>query len=54
MSCLVSVYTKSLSHIMDVMTGPLIQSLENRLERNKVRINELERRKGEMLEELRT
>ncbi|XP_064615336.1 lys-63-specific deubiquitinase BRCC36-like [Liolophura sinensis] len=56
MTCIhnAAVYTKSLSHIMDVMTGPLIQSLENRLERNKVRINELERRKEEMLEELRT
>ncbi|XP_046326314.1 lys-63-specific deubiquitinase BRCC36-like [Haliotis cracherodii] len=43
-----AVYTKSECHIMDVMGGPLLQSLENRLEMNKVRMEQLRHRKEEI------
>nr|XP_022286615.1 lys-63-specific deubiquitinase BRCC36-like [Crassostrea virginica] len=43
-----SVFTKSLCHIMEVMHGPLIQSLESRLEQNNAKIAELEKRQAEI------
>ena len=47
-----SVYTKSLCHITDIMSGPVLQSLESRLERNKNRIESLKREKEELLKQL--
>ncbi|KAL3876370.1 hypothetical protein ACJMK2_034222 [Sinanodonta woodiana] len=47
-----SVYTKSLCHIMDVMNGPLLQALENRLESNKQRIEFLEKEKEKLKKQL--
>lgn len=44
----VAVFTKSLCHIMEVMHGPLIQSLESRLEQNNAKIAELEKRQAEI------
>ncbi|XP_060559396.1 lys-63-specific deubiquitinase BRCC36-like [Ruditapes philippinarum] len=44
-----SVYTKSLCHVIDVMNGPVLQTLENRLERNKNRIQALEKEKEDLL-----
>lgn len=43
-----AVFTKSLCHIMEVMHGPLIQSLESRLEQNNAKIAELEKRQAEI------
>ncbi|XP_022088114.1 lys-63-specific deubiquitinase BRCC36-like [Acanthaster planci] len=36
-----AVYTKSLCHLMDVLSGPLMQCLENRLERNQRKLESL-------------
>ncbi|XP_077987760.1 lys-63-specific deubiquitinase BRCC36-like [Glandiceps talaboti] len=47
-----AVYTKSLSHIMEVLTGPLLQSLESRLQRNEMKIEALQKEKEELLKEL--
>ncbi|KAL4239626.1 BRCA1 BRCA2-containing complex [Mactra antiquata] len=47
-----SVFTKSLCHVIDVMNGPVLQTLENRLERNKNRIRMLEREREELLKVL--
>lgn len=49
----VSVYTKSLCHITEVMSGPLIQALENRLETNKSKIQTLQDRKKKIEKQLR-
>jgi BRCA1/BRCA2-containing complex subunit 3 len=43
-----------MGRIMQVMTGPLLQSLENRLEHNEQRKKELARQKEELLQELAT
>lgn len=48
-----SVFTKSLCHVIDVMNGPVLQTLENRLERNKNRIKTLEEEKEELLKILK-
>jgi len=48
-----SVYTKSLCHITEVMSGPLIQALENRLETNKSKIQTLQDRKKKIEKQLR-
>ena len=48
-----SVYTKSLCHITDIMSGPVLQSLESRLERNRNRIESLQREKEELLMQLK-
>lgn len=44
-----SVYTKSLCHLIDVLNGPLLQTLENRLQQNQNRIRTLEQEKQELL-----
>ncbi|VDI38294.1 BRCA1/BRCA2-containing complex subunit 3 [Mytilus galloprovincialis] len=49
----VSVYTKSLCHITEVMSGPLIQALENRLETNRSRIQTLQARKLDIEKQLK-
>lgn len=48
-----SVYTKSLCHITEVMSGPLIQALENRLETNRSRIQTLQARKLDIEKQLK-
>ena len=48
----VAVFTKSLCHIMEVMSGPLMQTLEHRLERNQQDINELQKAKLALQEQL--
>ena len=47
-----AVYTKSLCHLMDVMSGPLMQCLENRLERNQRKMEALQLKKEALLKEL--
>ncbi|XP_070539381.1 lys-63-specific deubiquitinase BRCC36-like [Ptychodera flava] len=47
-----AVYTKSLSHLMEVMSGPLLQSLETRLERNEMKMEALQLEKEKLLKEL--
>ncbi|XP_060105079.1 lys-63-specific deubiquitinase BRCC36 [Heteronotia binoei] len=49
-----SVFTKNLCSQMSAISGPLLQWLEDRLEQNKQRIQELQREKEELLEELST
>ncbi|XP_002740113.1 lys-63-specific deubiquitinase BRCC36-like [Saccoglossus kowalevskii] len=49
-----AVYTKSLSHLMEVLSAPLLQSLESRLERNKMKMEALKKEKEELLKELQT
>lgn len=44
-----SVYSKALCHFMDVLTGPMMQSLENRLAYNKERQSQLEMEKQQLL-----
>ena len=46
------VFSSALTQIMEVMTGPMMQSLENRLEHNKSRILALEDEKQKLLQEL--
>ncbi|KAL5004643.1 hypothetical protein ScPMuIL_018099 [Solemya velum] len=48
-----SVYNKSLCQIMEVMSAPLIQSLQDRLERNKIRMEALQTEKQELLQKLK-
>jgi hypothetical protein len=48
-----SVYTKSLCHITEIMSAPLIQALENRLETNKSKIQTLQARKKTIEKQLR-
>ena len=45
-------HSKSLCHIVEVLGGPLMQVLENRLEHNKDKIQELLKRKDELTKEL--
>lgn len=45
---LLAVFTKSLCHVIEVMCGPLMQALENRLERNERKTEELLREKEEL------
>lgn len=47
-----SVYTKSLCQIMEVMSGPLIQTLENRLQSNKEKIQMLEEEKKRLQKQI--
>ncbi|XP_069107234.1 lys-63-specific deubiquitinase-like [Argopecten irradians] len=47
-----SVYTKSLCHIMEVMSAPLIQSLEDRLEQNKSQIAQLQKENDALKQQL--
>ncbi|PVD18887.1 hypothetical protein C0Q70_21444 [Pomacea canaliculata] len=47
-----SVFTKSLCHVMEVLSGPLINTLENRLEINRVRCQQLEKHKEVLLKKL--
>lgn len=44
-----SVYTRSLCRIMEVMSGPLLQTLQSRRERNEQRRADLESEKAELL-----
>ncbi|XP_060082384.1 lys-63-specific deubiquitinase BRCC36-like [Ylistrum balloti] len=44
--------TKSLCHIMEVMSAPLIQSLENRLEQNQARISQLQKENAALKQQL--
>lgn len=46
------VFTKNLCSQMSAISGPLLQWLEDRLEQNKQRMQELQREKEELLEEL--
>lgn len=48
----VAVFTKSLCHVMEVLSGPLINTLENRLEINRVRCQQLEKHKEVLLKKL--
>ncbi|XP_071298734.1 lys-63-specific deubiquitinase BRCC36 isoform X2 [Agelaius tricolor] len=47
-----SVFTKNLCSQMSAISGPLLQWLEDRLEQNKQRMQELQREKEQLLEEL--
>uniref|UniRef100_K7G3E5 BRCA1/BRCA2-containing complex subunit 3 n=1 Tax=Pelodiscus sinensis TaxID=13735 RepID=K7G3E5_PELSI len=47
-----SVFTKNLCSQMSAISGPLLQWLEDRLEQNKQRVQELQREKVELMEEL--
>lgn len=47
-----AVYTKSLCHLMNVMSGPLMQSLENRLESNQRKLESLQLKKERLQAEL--
>ncbi|XP_027674404.1 lys-63-specific deubiquitinase BRCC36 isoform X4 [Chelonia mydas] len=47
-----SVFTKNLCSQMSAISGPLLQWLEDRLEQNKQRVQELQREKEELMEEL--
>ncbi|NXT76491.1 BRCC3 deubiquitinase, partial [Zapornia atra] len=47
-----SVFTKNLCSQMSAISGPLLQWLEDRLEQNKQRVQELQREKEQLLEEL--
>lgn len=49
-----SVFTKSLCHVIDVLNGPVLQTLEGRLQRNMNRILELKKEKEELLKMLKT
>ena len=48
----VSVYTKSLCHVMEVLSGPLMTMLENRLEINQIRCQQLLKQKQELQQRL--
>ena len=50
---LVLVFTKSLCQLMEVITGPLMHSLESRCIRNKRKIEELKQRKNELEQKLK-
>ncbi|NWR08455.1 BRCC3 deubiquitinase, partial [Paradoxornis webbianus] len=47
-----SVFTKNLCSQMSAISGPLLQWLEDRLEQNKQRVQELQQEKEQLLEEL--
>ncbi|KAG6924392.1 BRCA1/BRCA2-containing complex subunit 3 [Chelydra serpentina] len=47
-----SVFTKNLCSQMSAISGPLLQWLEDRLEQNKQRVQELQQEKEELMEEL--
>uniref|UniRef100_A0A8C2TGA7 BRCA1/BRCA2-containing complex subunit 3 n=1 Tax=Coturnix japonica TaxID=93934 RepID=A0A8C2TGA7_COTJA len=47
-----SVFTKNLCSQMSAISGPLLQWLEDRLEQNKQRVQELQQEKEKLLEEL--
>lgn len=47
-----SVYTKSLCHVMEVVSGPLVHNLECRLQANKQRIQQLNKEKEELIKKL--
>uniref|UniRef100_A0A8D0HTU3 BRCA1/BRCA2-containing complex subunit 3 n=1 Tax=Sphenodon punctatus TaxID=8508 RepID=A0A8D0HTU3_SPHPU len=47
-----SVFTKNLCSQMSAISGPLLQWLEDRLEQNKQRMQELQQEKEELIEEL--
>lgn len=49
-----AVYTKSVCHQLERLTGPLLQTLENRLEKNMQLIEDMEREKKQLIEELKT
>ncbi|WAR03656.1 BRCC3-like protein [Mya arenaria] len=48
-----SVFTKSLCHVIDVLNGPVLQMMENRLEHNQNRIRSLQEEKQQLLQYLR-
>ena len=48
-----SVFSKSLCQLMEVITGPLVHSLESRCNRNKRKIEELKQRKSELEQKLK-
>ncbi|XP_023209382.1 lys-63-specific deubiquitinase BRCC36-like [Centruroides sculpturatus] len=48
-----AVYTKSLCHIAEVVSGPLLQTLESRLRQNAERAKHLEKEKERVLEKLK-
>lgn len=47
-----AVFTKNLCSQMSAISGPLLQWLEDRLEQNKQRVQELQQEKERLLEEL--
>ncbi|ESP04837.1 hypothetical protein LOTGIDRAFT_177712 [Lottia gigantea] len=49
-----SVYTKCLCHIMEVMSGPLIQSLENRLKMNQLKMEQLLQQREDLKQRLKS
>uniref|UniRef100_A0A8C7E8Y0 BRCA1/BRCA2-containing complex subunit 3 n=1 Tax=Nothoprocta perdicaria TaxID=30464 RepID=A0A8C7E8Y0_NOTPE len=49
---LLTVFTKNLCSQMSAISGPLLQWLEDRLEQNKQRVQELQQEKEQLLEEL--
>lgn len=49
---LFAVFTKNLCSQMSAISGPLLQWLEDRLEQNKQRMQELQQEKEQLLEEL--
>lgn len=49
---LFAVFTKNLCSQMSAISGPLLQWLEDRLEQNKQRVQELQQEKEQLLEEL--
>jgi len=48
-----AVFTKSLCHIMEVMSGPFLQTLENRLQQNRREISQLTALKQQLTEQLK-
>lgn len=52
MLLLFPVFTKNLCSQMSAISGPLLQWLEDRLEQNKQRVQELQQEKEQLLEEL--
>ncbi|KAH3869384.1 lys-63-specific deubiquitinase BRCC36-like [Dreissena polymorpha] len=48
-----SVYTKSVCHVIDLLSGPVLQVLENRLKLNQERIKALQQEKKQLLESLK-
>ena len=51
-ACLFSVFSSALTQIMEVMTGPMMQSLESRLEHNLEKIENLEQEKQHLLKQI--
>ncbi|XP_059153731.1 lys-63-specific deubiquitinase BRCC36-like [Physella acuta] len=48
-----SVYTKSVCHVLEVVSGPLLHTLESRLKANKIRIQQLTQLKDELKQKIR-